>query len=396
MSAAVAAGAGLVLATVIAGPARAATSWSVDRTTNKGTIANELYGTAALSPTSAWAVGSWYDVNLAAPRTLVERWNGTAWSTVASPNATNFYNELQDVDASSATNAWAVGYANGSSGVNGAPRNTLAMRWNGTGWSIVATPNPGVSNRELYGVKTLSTTDAWAVGWYYDTGFVAEALTLHWNGTAWTQVTASGPGTLANSLTAVSGVASNDVWAVGTYQSTGDGRGITHPLAMHYDGTSWTSTPVPETAVGAYLRSVTALASNDVWAVGSKNGYSMPVAYHWNGTVWSEVPTAPLPGAGTSNNYFYGVTGGAPNQVWAVGYQSMPGTGSQPLVQRWNGTAFVNEAVPVLDAGGALHAAAVASGSATSGPAVFTVGTQSDFSTGSLSDRTLSIRGIGG
>jgi len=147
--------AGVTLVAAVATPARAATSWSVLTTPNRGSIANELYGSAALSATSAWAVGSWYDTNLAAPRTLIERWNGTSWSTVTSPNATQYYNELRDVDAGSATDAWAVGYANGSSGVNGAPRNALAMRWNGTAWSVVATPQPGVNFRQLYGVKAV-------------------------------------------------------------------------------------------------------------------------------------------------------------------------------------------------------------------------------------------------
>jgi hypothetical protein len=383
----IAVGFGLLLTS---GPAQAATTWTVLTTPNRGTIANELYGSAALSSTSAWAVGSWYDTNLASPRTMILRWNGTAWSTVTSPNATSFYNELTDVDATSATNAWAVGYANGSSGVNGMPRNTLAMRWNGTAWSITTTPNPGVNFRQLYGVRTFSPTDVWAVGWYYETGFVADTLTLHWNGTAWSQVSTPGPGTRGNQFNAVAGAAANDVWAVGLYNNTGDTRGLTHPLAMHYNGTAWANSPLPETAAGGYLRSVTAIASNDVWAVGSKNGYSTPLAYHWDGSAWTEVATAPLSG-GTGNNILYGVAGTAGNQVWAVGYQSS-GSGPQPLVQRWNGTAFVNESMPpVAIGGGSLYSVA-----ATAGPTVFAAGTQIDLgSEGNLTDRTLSIRGTG-
>jgi hypothetical protein len=379
---------GLLVAAAVATPAQAATAWTIAATPNRGNYSNELFGTAALSPTSAWAVGSWYDVAMAAPRTLVQRWSGTAWSNVTSPNATTFYNELRDVDATSATNAWAVGYANGSSGVNGAPRNTLAMRWNGTAWSIVATPQPGTQTRELYGVKAFSAADAWAVGWYYETSFTAEALTMHWNGSTWSQAPAPGPGTRGNSLAAVSGVAPDDVWAVGTYNDTGDARGLVHPLAMHYNGATWASTPMPQTAAGGYLRSVTALASNDVWAVGSKNGYSTPVAYHWNGSAWTEVPTAP-PGGSGGNNLFYGVAGTASDQVWAVGYRSVTG-GAQPLVQRWNGTTFVNETVPLPPISGQLYAVA-----ATTGPAVFAAGTQGDLIDGSLADRTLSVRGTG-
>ena len=379
---------GLLIALGVAAPAQAATAWTIVPTPNRGNYSNELFGAAALSSSSAWAVGSSYDVNLAAPRTLVQRWNGTAWSNVTSPNATSFYNELRDVDATSATDAWAVGYANGSSGVNGAPRNTLAMRWNGTAWSIVATPQPGTQSRELYGVKALSASDAWAVGWYYETSFTVEPLALHWNGSAWSQVTTPGPGTRGSSFTAVSGTAPNDVWAVGYYNDTTDTHGLTHPLAMHYDGATWVNTPMPQTAAGGYLRSVTAVAANDVWAVGSKNGYSTPVAFHWDGSAWTEVPTAP-PGGTGGNNFFYGVSGTASGQVWAVGYKST-GSGSAPLVQRWNGTAFANETVPAPAIGGMLYAVA-----ATTGPTVFSAGTQTDYVDGAFADQTLSIRGTG-
>jgi hypothetical protein len=383
-----AAAGGLVLVAVAATPASAATSWSVLTTPNRGTIANELYGSAALSATSAWAVGSWYDTSRAAPRTLVERWNGTSWSTVTSPNATDYYNELRDVDASSATNAWAVGYANGSAGINGGPRNALAMRWNGTSWSTVATPQPGNSFRQLYGVKAVSATDAWSVGWYYDTSLRGEALILHWNGTAWTQVTAPDPGTSGNTLESVAGTAANDIWAVGYYSNSGEKGVLAHPLAVHYNGTSWVETELPASGTGTFLHSVTALSATDVWAVGSKNGYAAPVAYHWNGSAWSEVPTAPTGGSG--NNVFYGVSGSAGN-VWAVGYSSAAGQ-SQPIVQRWNGTAFAAETVPQQPIGGLLYSVA-----ATTGPAVFAAGTRWDLNeAGSISDRTLSMRGSGG
>jgi len=381
--------AGLLVTVGTAAPAAAATSWSVLSTPNRGSIANELYGSAALSATSAWAVGSWYDTNLAAPRTLIERWNGTAWSTVTSPNATQYYNELRDVDASSATDAWAVGYANGSSGVNGMPRTTLATHWNGTAWSTIATPQPGTNFRQLYAVKAFSAGNAWAVGWYYDSSLHGEGLVLHWNGSAWSQVTAPDPGTSGTTLEGVAGSGPNDVWAVGYYTNSGEHGVLGHPLAIHYDGTAWTETPMPESGSGTFLHSVAALSANDVWAVGSKNGYSAPVAYHWNGSAWSEIPTPPTGGSG--NNILYGVAGVAPNQVWAVGYASSSGQ-TQPIVQRWNGTAFTNETVPQQPIGGLLYSAAAT----TTGPTVFAAGTRWDLNgSGSIADRTLSMRGTG-
>ncbi len=41
--------------------------------------------------------------------TLVERWNGTAWTQVPSPSPSAAGNELSGVAATSASNVWAVG-----------------------------------------------------------------------------------------------------------------------------------------------------------------------------------------------------------------------------------------------------------------------------------------------
>jgi hypothetical protein len=112
------------------------------------------------------------------------------------------------------------------------------------------------------------------------------------------------------------------------------------------------------------------------------------VAYHWDGTAWHEVATAPA--GGTGNNVLYGVAGTAGNQVWAVGYSSAGGQ-SQPIVQSWTGTAFTSDAVPQQPIGGLLYSVA-----ATAGPTVFAAGTRWDLNeSGSLSDRTLSMRGSG-
>jgi hypothetical protein len=72
------------------------------------------------------------------PRHLVH-WNGTACKQVASPSpgASGTRNVLQGVAAVSSSDAWAVGYyqhvAPGSA-------YTLMERWNGTDWQQVASP----------------------------------------------------------------------------------------------------------------------------------------------------------------------------------------------------------------------------------------------------------------
>jgi hypothetical protein len=68
---------------------------------------------------------------------------------------------LYGVSAASATDAWAVGrYIPGSA----SPFSNLTEHWNGSKWSKVASPSPGATSNALFGVSTLTPTDAWAVG----------------------------------------------------------------------------------------------------------------------------------------------------------------------------------------------------------------------------------------
>jgi hypothetical protein len=75
------------------------------------------------------------------------------------------------VAATSARNAWAVGSV--------AFNKTLIIRWNGTAWKHVPSPTYGQLS-ELLGVAATSAGNAWAVGWDLK-GLILQ----HWNGTAW-------------------------------------------------------------------------------------------------------------------------------------------------------------------------------------------------------------------
>ena len=61
---------------------------------------------AVLSPSDAWAVGFYQDTGL--DQTLIEHWDGSAWTVVPSPNVAEFDNVLNAVRAKSATDIWAV------------------------------------------------------------------------------------------------------------------------------------------------------------------------------------------------------------------------------------------------------------------------------------------------
>ena len=86
-------------------------------------------------------------------------------------------------------------------------------------------------------------------------------------------------------LAGVSGVAANDLWAVGGNIPEGC-SGTSHPLLEHWNGTAWTtftSAEIVDVGYG-YLDAVVAISSGDVWAVGavqglSGNGHSLILHY---------------------------------------------------------------------------------------------------------------------
>jgi hypothetical protein len=151
-------------------------AWTKAPTPNPG-ASGCLTAVAAVSPSNAWAVG-WTEATLSGPeRTLVLHWDGSRWTQVASPFAATGSSSLDGVSVASATCAWAVGDVAASATSD----TTLVLRWNGTSWARVASPNDGSS--ALEGVSAVSASDALAVGFGG-----SDALTLRWNGTRWAVV----------------------------------------------------------------------------------------------------------------------------------------------------------------------------------------------------------------
>ena len=144
-------------------------AWSVVPSPNRKAKpqANELFGVTCLSATSCTAVGSGDKKEpgstFAEGKTLVEHWNGTAWSIVPSPNRAGS-DVLEGVSCVSASACTAVGWS-AALHANGHGQ-TLIETWNGTAWSIVPSPNQGTTGSLLSGVSCVSAGACTAVGYY--------------------------------------------------------------------------------------------------------------------------------------------------------------------------------------------------------------------------------------
>ena len=314
--------------------ADASTCGSLSRQGGAPAGAGELSNVSYMSPSETWAVGSLSSQG-SANRTLIERFNGSAWSVVSSPNQGSGNNSLNGVSMIPGA-GWAVGYAQ-----NG-PYQPLALHWNGTQWSAVSSGK--LSGSALFtGVDTLADGSAWAVGFQLTGDGTRRTLIEHTTGGALTSVTSPDDGTTAtdNTLTAVSGTQATGLWAVG-YRMSSTGL---RPLVLRYDTTKpspkWVSVSgaggVPSPGkVETVLTGVDVLSASDVWAVGYDNDGSAqrPLALHWNGTKWSN---SPIPGAGALRR----VTAITPGNVWAAGtYYNASAQLNQTLVVHFNGKAW--------------------------------------------------------
>jgi len=283
------------------------TGWNQVPTINPGNF-DELTGVAVLSSCQAWAVGNY------SGGTLIENWDGTAWTQQPSPSPGNAGNALRGAAATSATDAWAVG--DYSTTADPTQSQNLIEHWNGTAWTQVPSPSPGGTNGSaLSGVAATSPTSAWAVGYYVTSGSLGKTLIEHWNGTAWTRVPSPEP---ANDsvLSGVAATSATSAWAVGS-SSNGGGR----TLILHWNGTGWKQVPSPSPGGtnGSALSGVAATSPTSAWAVGSYSNMDKTLILHWDGTTWTKVVS---PNPSPLANELFGVAATSAANIWAVGIRT--------------------------------------------------------------------------
>jgi hypothetical protein len=167
---------------------------------------------SADGPDDVWAVGTFLNSVTEHFQNFTIHFNGTAWAVVPMPVSGTF----DAIKANSPTDVWAVGDVGSGNPV------TAIAHFNGTTWSAVPSPSPG-QRANLTGVTTSNAANnVWAVGSFTPAGTInPQTLTLNWNGTAWSVVASPNPA----SFDGLNAVATNPgaaiVWAVGSTGQSG-------------------------------------------------------------------------------------------------------------------------------------------------------------------------------
>jgi len=301
---------------------------------------NFLTATTCVTASDCWAVG-YYNGTVSTYQTLIEHWDGTAWSIVASPNTgVTQSNVLRGVSCVSASDCWAVG----SSSEPGSPQRTLVLHWDGAAWALAASPNSAETDYNyLFGVACAAASDCLAVG-YHSAGEGFQTLVQHWNGSAWSIVASPNAGGTQSFLEGVACVAAGGCWATGWYVNAT--TGFNQTLVQRWTGTTGSIVSSPNALLSTHndLHGVSCASASDCWAVGSSNNGNVQqtLALHWTGAAWAVVSSPST--LATENNSLRAVACASASECWAVG--SYAGDATQTLIERWDGSAWAVVASP--------------------------------------------------
>jgi hypothetical protein len=253
--------------------------WSVVPSPSPGALQNILFGVDAISDTDVWAVGAQQDSN-GLWHTLAEHWDGSAWAVVSTVDTGASGNHFYAVKALSSGDVYAVGQQAGA----GFPNRALIEHWNGHTWSVLASPPDSATALPL-GV-TASASSLTVVG-------QQETDTAPYT----TYVAAGRPGSLSLLATPNAGTGENDLfgvdlaadgssWAVGWNIDTTTGNHV--PLVLHGVNGAWSVFSSPDLGAGSDsgFAAIAAVPGGGLWAVGvtgagkGKGNYSTLIEFH--------------------------------------------------------------------------------------------------------------------
>lgn len=354
--------------------------FKVVTTPNPNAVGDTLNAVAAISSNDVWAVGyrgSNFPTN--ETTTLIEHFDGTAWSVTPSPNpahgtskcpANETANVLNAVAGTSTNDVWAVGYYfNCASLIELEP---LVLHWDGVQWKVsrAAILSTQGSNA-LNGVVALSPTDVWAVGYQVNpvnSGVIT--LVEHWDGATWSVMPSPNANQNGNQLNAVAAASPADIWAVGSL--TDQTTNSIQTLIEHFDGVQWSIVPSPNGIIADLdqniLNSVVAASPTDVTTVGFVLNAAVPNALtlveHWDGARWSLVPSPNVATAPGDSNHLNAVAMVSPTDIYAVGWFEDAATNGQhtTLIESFDGSRWTVIPSPTKSLAQHLNGASVVPG----------------------------------
>lgn len=241
-------------------------SWTMVSSPSPGTDINELRGVACVNANKCWAFGDYYTFTAGIEQAFIEQFSGGSWAVVGNGVSKAFLGRATCL--TSLIDCWVVGTSFGPPACTSTTECTLIEHNTGNGWIIVPSPNvPTAADNGLGGVTCVSAGNCWAVGAYVNSVGGVATLTEHYDGSGWTIVPSPNAPKGRSYLSDVSCASATDCWAVGEH-----GRFPSSPrtLIEHYTGGAWVIVKSASASTQSNnLSGVKCVRIRVCWAVGS-------------------------------------------------------------------------------------------------------------------------------
>jgi hypothetical protein len=271
----------------------------------------------------------------------IAKWNGSSWSTLASGAQTGVDNFVFALTNDSSGNVYAGGQFTTAGGIN--PINYIA-KWNGVAWSALASGGgTGIDGPLIRALTNDGSGNVYAGGDFTTAGDITANNIAKWDDSTSTwSALVSGEETGTNgNVYALTIDNSENIYAGGNFDTAG---GMTVNNIAQWDGSAWSAlTSGGETGVSAPVNSLTNDNSGNVYAGGdfiAAGGTTVNYIAKWNDSTstWSALASGAQTGV---NNYVNVLANDNSGNIYAGGAFTTAG-GINPInyIAKWNGSAW--------------------------------------------------------
>jgi hypothetical protein len=303
---------------------------------------------------------------------------GAEWERATYPAVSGRAQVFRAAAAFGEEGVWAAGYTYGT--VGGALEfRTLIQRWDGSGWSQVPTPDreTAPARNLLFDVAADGPASAWAVGHSATApgNGATRPLVLRWDGATWSIV--DDPPGFQGGLVSVAAAPDGTVWIAGSGRNPYSGYAV--PVVWLRVAGGWQSVPFPTPsgchtspnglATRAELSDIVSRGVRATWAAGrcvTPDGNERGFLVRFNGSRWLTVLSPEKLATYGEDGALSGLAIAPEGDVWAVGWASGTGTnvGGVPLTFRGRNNHVKPVPTPVQGPWSTLQAVAVGPGGA--------------------------------
>jgi hypothetical protein len=278
------------------------------------------------------------------PVNYIAKWNGAAWSALASGEQTGTNNYVRALTNDSSGNLYAGGDFTTAGGIN--PINYIA-KWDGSAWSALASGGETGTSPDDSALIVNDSGNLYVGGQFTTAGGITVNKIAKWDGSVWSALVSGGQTGVGGFISVVNTFtndSSGNIYAGGNFTTAGD---ITaNNIAKWDDSTSTWSALVSggETGVSSGILALTNDNSGNVYVGGSFTDAGDITANRiakWDGSVWSALTSGGQTGVGGGLKPFVdALTNDNSGDVYAGGRFTTAGGMTVNYIAKWDGSAW--------------------------------------------------------